>query len=141
MDRLGLPAGPGGLLHRWAVRLAERWSGADFASVRPIDLLSRAAVPVMAVLPSDDPYLPPDDADRFASALAARPAGWGPDACWRPDAAHLMAVVADPDEYRRRLGQFVEAALNAGTPASRRAPVPTGRPGGPTEELRRVTGE
>jgi hypothetical protein len=97
MDRLGLPAGPGGSLHRWAVKLAQRWSGADFASARPIDLLARVPVPVMAILPAADPYLPGHDVTDFESALSARPQEWGPDACWRADAGHLMAVVSGPD--------------------------------------------
>jgi pimeloyl-ACP methyl ester carboxylesterase len=112
MDRLGLPAGPGGLLHRWAVRLAERWSGADFALVRPVDLLAHVPVPVMAILPAADPYLPPRDAALFESVLSTRPRACGADACWRADAGHLMAVVAEPEEYQRRLREFVSAALH-----------------------------
>jgi hypothetical protein len=132
------------LLHRWAVKLAERWSAADFASVRPIDLLARVPVPVMAILPADDPYLPAADADRFASALAARAGAWGPDACWRADVPHSMAVVADPEEYRRRLGEFVHAALDAhpkaGIPGTK-TPVPTHLPELTSEDLRRVASE
>ena len=120
MERLGLPAGPGGGLHRWAVRLAERSAGADFASVRPVDLSPECRSPSWPCFRRMTPIFPADAADRFEAALRGRPEVWGPDACWRADAGHLMAVVTDPAEYHRRLREFLAAALDVPAPAAER---------------------
>jgi hypothetical protein len=69
----------------------------------------------MAILPAADPYLPPRDAGLFESALSARPQASGPDACWRADARHLMAVVAEPEKYQHRLREFVTALSGEAT--------------------------
>jgi hypothetical protein len=85
----------------------------------------------MVILPAADPYLPAGDAERLEAGLSARPQAWGPDALWRADAGHLMAVVAAPDEYRDRLREFVSGALTGDaacdTGNSTKSPAPSRR--------------
>src|SRR5678815_2273090 len=53
MDALGLPGGP---FPRGALWLAERWSGARFNEVRPVDLVGKARCPVLIIAPTNDPF-------------------------------------------------------------------------------------
>ncbi len=86
MDLLGLP---GGALQRAAVWLAQRWSGADFAAVRPVDLLGRIACPVLAIVPTDDVFLPPAHERAMDEAVRAR--GNAADVYWRVEGAGHLA--------------------------------------------------
>lgn len=104
MEQLGLPAR---LLASAAISLAERWSGADFGAVRPVDLVARVACPVLAIVVEPDPYLPPEDAAAVEAALYGRSAECGRGTLVRfRNAGHLMATVAAPAEYERCIGTF-----------------------------------
>jgi pimeloyl-ACP methyl ester carboxylesterase len=110
MSPLGAPGGP---IPRLAVRLAERLSGADFRAVRTLDLLPRLTCPAMVIAPGDDPLLDAAAREAFRSALEARPSNAGHAVYWHvPGTAHLMAVAADPAEYRARLASFLDAATD-----------------------------
>ena len=77
----------------------------------------------LAILPSDDVFIPPTQAAAIESAVGARAPSAGPGVTWRvPAAGHLLALHADPDEYRRRLETFLQQAFSTGGPAATPAP-------------------
>jgi pimeloyl-ACP methyl ester carboxylesterase len=121
MDALGLPGGPFPPAALW---LAERWSGARFDQVRPVDLVAKARCPVLIIAPTNDPFRSDADTAAMEVALAARPAGAGIGQVWRVEGAdHLTAAHADPAEYRRVLESFLDQALGGSQPAAG-APLP-----------------
>ncbi len=119
---------PAGMLQTLGVRLAEHLSGADFDSVRPVDLIPRIACPLMIIQAGDDPFVPPPDAQRIEAAAASRSAA-SQTAFWKvAGAPHVQALKVDPDAYREKLAAFLEAPIGAilvetaatSSPASRR---------------------
>lgn len=107
-DTIGMPLPS---LVPLVIRLAEWISGADLSAVRPMDLLLRIGAPVMIIHAENDTFVPAEDADGMRAALERDPR----NECWRVNGtAHVMPVVADPDEYRRRIRDFVTASA---TPA------------------------
>jgi hypothetical protein len=94
MERLGAPGGP---LRRYAVRVAERLTGARFAEVRTLDLLPKLTCPALVIAPADDVLLAGTAGDALREAVAASPAGGGRGAYWDvPGAGHLLALPTDP---------------------------------------------
>jgi uncharacterized protein len=109
MQRLGVPRGA---VLRAALGLAGWIAGTDFAALRMDRLIGRLPAPVMVIAPDEDPYVMPGDMDVLERAVAARSPEAGPGVFWRvAGAGHAMAIVADPDEYRARLGAFLDAAM------------------------------
>jgi uncharacterized protein len=109
MQRLGVPRG--GVL-RAALRLTGWIAGTDFAELRTDRLIERLPFPVMVIAPDEDPYVMLEDVDALQRAVAARLPEAGPGVFWRVrGAGHAMAIVAEPDEYRARLGAFLDAAV------------------------------
>jgi pimeloyl-ACP methyl ester carboxylesterase len=106
MERLGAPVG---ILRALAVRLAQNMTGARYDAVRLVDLLPGLRCAVLVIAPELDPLLN----DEFAAELkAALPPPHGE--YWHlPETGHLMALVADADEYVARLGRFLAAAAPA----------------------------
>jgi len=101
---LGLP---GSLVQRLALRIVRWITGAHFAAIRPVDLIPKIPCPLFIISPSNDVYVPPTDLADIQSAANSRPPS-RPTVFWRIDgAAHLMAICADPDEYRHRLSAFL----------------------------------
>jgi pimeloyl-ACP methyl ester carboxylesterase len=93
-----------------AVRLAEWLSGADFAAVRPIEMLARAKIPVVLIDAASDPYVSRADAAQLAQVMQDRAAAGVPSVYWQvAGAAHVMGIVADVEEYHRRLSAFLES--------------------------------
>lgn len=99
---------PGGILRDSAIRLAEWLAGADFDTVRPRDLITRAKCPVMIVHAGDDPFIPPEDAVAMADAFKTR--ANAADILWSiPEAGHVLGLAAvGPDEYRMRVAGFLD---------------------------------
>ena len=109
MQRLGVPRGA---ILRAALRLAGWMTGTDFAALRVDRLIERLPCPVMVIAPAEDPYVGPDDTAALERAVARRAPEAGPGVFWRvPGAGHGMTVVDQPEEYRTRLGAFLDAAL------------------------------
>lgn len=99
---LGLP---GGAVQELALRLARWQLGFAFEEFAPLHTLPRLSCPVLAVLPENDPIMTPDQRAEMQRILAALPA---PSAAWVvSEATHLRALEADPEAYRRRLGEFL----------------------------------
>jgi alpha-beta hydrolase superfamily lysophospholipase len=107
---LGLPL-PG--LLPGTLWIAKRMSGADFDQIQPLELMGSAKCPLLVIHSGNDQFVPPEDAAQIESVLASRSAERGPSEYWLvPDIAHLMALPADPEEYARRLGDFLQRANN-----------------------------
>lgn len=122
--------------------LAEWWIGRRFAGIRPVTLLSRRRCPALALLPGEDLFLPPADADALVAAID-RPAGGraadDPSAAVRfPAAGHMQPMGIDPARYAQALQPFCAACKSA---RLARAPAGASRPTGLTEGSHDATGD
>jgi pimeloyl-ACP methyl ester carboxylesterase len=109
MERLGAPLG---VLRRMAVRLAQSLTAANYDHVRLLDLLPKLRCPALVIAPEFDALLKHGYDARLQAGLP--PAG----EYWHvSETAHLMALVADADEYAARLDRFLATAATAGSPA------------------------
>ncbi|QOV92127.1 alpha/beta hydrolase [Humisphaera borealis] len=107
-DLLGLP---GGRIAWLALRHAERLTSARFDDVRPVDLIGRIGCPLLVLAASNDAYLDAEESADIERAVAARPATAGPSVYRRFEGVeHLMAVIAEPNDYRETLRSFVDRA-------------------------------
>lgn len=100
-------AGPvGRRLGRLAIAMAQRLGRCNFGQVRATELVATTRCPVLLILCGLDVYLQPDGIARFEQALRQNP--HAKSTLWTvADSGHLMALVADPMEYRRRVRQFL----------------------------------
>ncbi|HEY7087352.1 MAG TPA: alpha/beta fold hydrolase [Tepidisphaeraceae bacterium] len=93
------------------LKLAEWICGARFDQLDPLRSIVRVKCPVMAIQSGDDPFVPPEDARRIEDAVKARPHG---SVSWVTEhVPHLLTVQANPDEYRRRIEQFLQGIYDA----------------------------
>lgn len=103
--RLGLP---GGFIAQLALRYAQWTSSADFAAVRPLDLIAQVRCPVLVLASGEEWYVTPEEASDLERALAERPVTAGPSVYRSFDGVeHLMAVIAEPEAYRQAIAAFV----------------------------------
>jgi uncharacterized protein len=111
---------PGDSFQKLAFRLAQRIAKADFAQVRPVDLVPRVRCPLMVIRGEADVFIDEAHAALVRAATESRPAEWGPTVYWNAENAHhVAALYEDPELYRRRLGEFLGAALARGDSAAR----------------------
>ena len=104
-DLLGLPGRP---VQSLALRLAERMSGADFGAISPVTTLGAVRCPVMLIQCEADPFAHEQDQAALRAAFDGR--SNESDVYWRVEGcAHLMAVCADEEQYRQRVGDFLAA--------------------------------
>ena len=103
MQGLGAPLD---ILETVAVRLAQNMTGARYDDVRLIDLLPTLKCPVLVIAPELDPLLDDGVRDKLSAALPPNGEHWQ-----LADTGHLMAVVADPDEYVTRLDRFLNGTV------------------------------
>ncbi|MGA2498174.1 MAG: alpha/beta fold hydrolase, partial [Tepidisphaeraceae bacterium] len=107
-------------LHRAAIAIAERLAGCRFDDMIPVKLLAEVSCPVLLIDGDDDPLIPPAGREQLQQALATRS---GRGLCthrWSaPGTGHLQAYVCHPQEYERRISEFLETALRSlpGRPA------------------------
>ncbi|MGH7178426.1 MAG: alpha/beta hydrolase [Tepidisphaeraceae bacterium] len=88
-----------------------RWRcGADFDSVKPIDLIRKVRCPIMAIHAGADAFVTPADAAEIETALRARQ-GVSGYLCVE-GVGHLMSIVAQPREYQERVADFLNRAIN-----------------------------
>ena len=103
---------PGQMLQRWAFRWAQRISGADFAAVKPVDLIPQITCPLLVIRSEFDVFIDDAHAAMVEQAVRNRAAELGPAEYWNAaNAHHVEALQEDPGEYRRRVGAFLERAL------------------------------
>jgi alpha-beta hydrolase superfamily lysophospholipase len=66
----------------------------------------------MIVLPKHDAVMEMEERTKIVTILESRRQAGMPDVAWIvPDCAHLMAKNCAPEEYTRRLEQFLDQAL------------------------------
>lgn len=105
---------PGRTFQRAALFAAQKIAGIDYSKVRLVDMIPRIPCPLWVVQSGDDPFVPRDDVARIAAAVESRPASFGPGGAWEvPGCHHVVAMLEDPPEYRRRLKDFLSKALAA----------------------------
>lgn len=105
MNGLGAPSG---LLRRLAVKLAQQITGAQYADVRMLDLISSLRCPAFISAPDHDVLLDNGVGDRLRESLPANSVYW-----LVRDTGHLLALPTDPNEYQRRIGEFLDANLSS----------------------------
>jgi pimeloyl-ACP methyl ester carboxylesterase len=95
------------LLHRLAIALAQKMSHADFASIRPLDLIAKSHPPILIIQGADDALTSLQDQRELEAAISHRTDG---SQYWRlENVPHLMPLVSDPDAYRERIAAFLAA--------------------------------
>jgi uncharacterized protein len=106
-DLLGIGLRP---LHRAATALAQKLSGANFSTVRTIDLIHKSHSPLLLIQGQADAMTPPQHQAQFQSAISHRTDG---SIYWiLPQVPHLMPLAADPDAYRQRVSDFLSSIEN-----------------------------
>src|SRR3954452_23922757 len=116
MQRLGVPRGA---ILRAALGLTGWMTSTYFAALRTDRLVERLPYPVMVIAAADDPYVSAEDMAALERAVAGRVPEAGAGVFWHvTGAGHAMAAVDQPEEYRRRLGAFLETAVAWGSGGS-----------------------
>ena len=106
-----------GLPGRWvqsaAIALAARMTGADVDAINPAELIASLKCPVMVIEAGNDWSLSPEDRGALKSAVDRHAPQYGPAELWTVEGAgHLMSLVADPNAYREKVGQFLSSAID-----------------------------
>lgn len=103
---------PGERLQHMAFRRAQEVAKADFDAVRPVGLIPKVACPVMVIRSEADVFIDDAHAAMVENATKSRPASLGPTVYWNAENAHhVAALYEDPELYKKKLGEFLEAAL------------------------------
>jgi len=93
-----------------AYRLAQRLCGARFDEVKPVELLARVTPPTMVIEADADPFVPAGDREAIERVMSERAARGLVSVYWNvSEAAHVMGIVADADEYARRVATFLRS--------------------------------
>ena len=93
------------LLHRIAIALAEKMAHADFAALRPLDLIPKSRAPLLIIQGEQDLLTSPQDQQDLERAIQQRADG---STYWRlENVPHLMPLASDPTEYRHRIADFL----------------------------------
>jgi uncharacterized protein len=110
-DRLGTP---GPFFQDNAYRLAKWISHADFDAVRPTGTIPKIPCPLMVIQSGDDPFLTDSDHAAIRHAVESRDPTLGPSVSWElPGVHHVVGMLLDPIEYRRRIEEFLSTVLQS----------------------------
>lgn len=90
--------------------LAEWRSGADFGAVRPIDLVTQIAAPLLVIHGDMDLFVSPESVAAYAKALAGR-TGLTEHAVL-PNVQHVLGLAVDPAGYAALVRRFVDRATD-----------------------------
>jgi pimeloyl-ACP methyl ester carboxylesterase len=103
-QRLGAPIN---LVMPLALRIASAISGAEFDTLRPIELIRTVNCPMLVIQSANDAFVGTSENDRIAEAIPSR----ANVHLWRaPNAEHLLAIAVDPLEYKSQLSKFLSDA-------------------------------
>jgi pimeloyl-ACP methyl ester carboxylesterase len=106
---------PEGRMTRMVMWLAQKIARADFAAVRPVDLVGRIPCPLVVIRCGRDFLVDPDDDAQIRAALQRRAEEGKPTLYWTiPEAEHILGLAARPEEYMRMIQEFIERASPAG---------------------------
>jgi len=109
--RLGMP---GPLFQRPAMRIAQWLGRCDFSAVRPVDAIGQVPCPLLVIGAGEDQFVSPGDRQAVEAAVTARPPGHNPSIYWDLQGVHhVIALQHDPEQYRRRIEQFLADALQS----------------------------
>ncbi len=93
--------------------MAEWMARVDFGEGRPVELLKRIECPVMLIQADADGLVDAADAAALDAAMMARQREQ--DVVYHvAEAGHLLAIVAEPEEYARRVGDFLNRIATGG---------------------------
>jgi pimeloyl-ACP methyl ester carboxylesterase len=93
-----------------AVRIAHLISGARFDELDAARMIRDLRVPIFMIESGQDVLVGEHDLRALAEAMQSRSHRSPRDMTWRVEGApHLLALSREPEEYRRRLAQFVDA--------------------------------
>jgi uncharacterized protein len=112
-----------GLLGPWVARQvlksAERATDADYAAVAPIRSIQKATAPILIISSGDDPFVTPEDQQRWSAAAMERNARI-PTRFWHAaDSFHVLGMRDNPEEYARQIAEFLSlAGVDAPAPAT-----------------------
>jgi hypothetical protein len=110
-DRMGMP---GPLFQRGAFRVAQWIGKCDFSAVRPIDTIPKIQCPVMVISAGDDQFVRPEDLPALKAAVEKHDPRFGPSIWWfLPQAYHVLGICENPEEYQKRIGEFLNQAMTA----------------------------
>jgi pimeloyl-ACP methyl ester carboxylesterase len=98
------------------LKLAQKISGADFDTVKPIDLIPRAHCPILLISGAEDPFAPPQDLAALEHAILSRRDPLSH--FWKVCAGHALCMTPHPQNYRERIEAFVEEALKNKVPVA-----------------------
>jgi pimeloyl-ACP methyl ester carboxylesterase len=99
------------------LKIASWLSGADLNRVSPLELLKRTQLPVLVIHGSLDPVVSQADMQAIEQIMNDRLTSGIPTSyCKVEGAAHVMALVGHPDEYRQRIGEFLAALESTTSP-------------------------
>ncbi|MGA2231175.1 MAG: alpha/beta hydrolase [Tepidisphaeraceae bacterium] len=108
-DNLGVP---GRIFQRAAIAIGRRMTGADFSEVAPINVIGKIRCPLYVVQSGEDPFVPPDQQAQIAAAVEGRASDLGISRIWMAEGCfHITSMGQRPDEFRRRLADFLSEAL------------------------------
>src|SRR5579859_1967759 len=111
MSWVGLP---GGWIQGMAIRLAGWMTGADLESINPAELIATMKCPAMVIEAGKDWSLSDDDREALKQAVETHKQKYGTTELWTVEGTgHLMALAADANVYRDRVGNFLSAALKS----------------------------
>jgi alpha-beta hydrolase superfamily lysophospholipase len=103
---------PGRFFQQSALRLTQILARIDYSQVRPVDLIPQIRCPLWVVQSCEDSFVCREDRALIAAAVAARPADSPPARLWQVEGAfHILAMPDQPQEYRRRLSEFLSQAM------------------------------
>ncbi|HUB27211.1 MAG TPA: alpha/beta hydrolase [Tepidisphaeraceae bacterium] len=109
---------PGRRFQRLAIWFCQRIAHIDYSAVRPIDMIPKIHCPLWIVQSGDDPFVTEAENKAIEETARKRAANLGFTDVWHvPECHHVIALSEHPEEFARRLAEFLEAALAVSAPA------------------------
>jgi len=108
-DRLAMP----GPVFQQLMFMFCRWfARADFAEVAPLQTVAKITCPLLVIQTGNDPFLLPADFAAMQAAVESSASPGVPRVCWTvANVHHVLAMVDNLVEYRRRVRDFLASAL------------------------------
>jgi len=102
---------PGRSIMQSATWYAQYLCGARFNEIRPLDLISRQAKPVLLIQPEDDRVISPADAAQLRTRLLQSPVAAASQSLLIPSATHVTGLATAPQLYQKTVLEFLAARL------------------------------
>jgi uncharacterized protein len=103
---------PGRVFQVAALWLCAKIGKVDYQAVRPGDMIGKIGCPVWVVQVDEDPFISVEGRKQIAAAVAERRGRELVGETWMAENSfHVLALADHPEEYRRRLGEFLAQAV------------------------------